>query len=116
MFLGCWWNTQCRRIHRRLSLSRRLFPRLRRQSHRASLNAACLRSYEDKTTDKVFDAAVVGRGGRAEGYKGKSDELLFAGARSAPRQHMQCREGPRRQSTGWLVPLASAEEARYEGR
>ena len=74
MSLGCWWNTQYRRIHSHLS--RRLFPRLRRQSHRASLNAACSRSYEDKTTDKVFDAAVVGRGGRAEGYKGKSDELL----------------------------------------
>ena len=53
MFLGCWWNTQCRRIHRRLSLSRRLFPRLRRQSHRASLNAACLRSYADNITGGV---------------------------------------------------------------
>ena len=64
MSLGCWWNTQYRRIHSHLS--RGLFPRLRRQSHRASLNAACSRSYEDKTTDKVFDAAVVGRGGRPE--------------------------------------------------
>ena len=60
MSLGCWWTTQCHSLHSCRSLSRRLFPRLRKQSHRASLNAACLRGYANNngwsmTIDSIQD-------------------------------------------------------------